>query len=650
MKSTKYNLFHIREHYFYLSAIYGKLDILWFMLLMMWKLIWFDKTLAIPNIRLTTADMIVAFGTLLLILGWTFWLSKRWRTLILLLLNIVLTIIIFADLVYFRYFQDFISIPVLLQAKQVSSLSESIFSLVYITDLWLIIDWLIVFPLSILYFYISPKKNVYPTLRSTWRMRLLQSMLSLIIGTTMLTVPIYQATNTWATGILVGNWWNAAVYNITGLFGFHGYDIYRYTKDNWFHKTTMSQAEMDNIQQWFNNHRPNMVGSPATFGKYKDCNVIIVQVEALENFVIGRSINGQEITPNMNKLLQSSLYFKRFFHQTGQGRTSDADFIVNSSLYPLPTGSVFMRYPNQTYDMIPAILKTAGYTTGAYHAYDAGFWNRYFIYPNMGYDYFMNRTDYKMDEPLGWSLGDKSFFHQSVAHIKKKSLPFYSFLTTLTSHHPYKLPVAEQKLKVTPYQNTIFGDYLQSIHYVDAALGEMIQDLKQRDLWNKTIWIMYGDHDNSIHDREPLAHMLGRKIDEFDMIEMKNQVPLIVHLPDNAQVGTYDTISSQIDIAPTLLHWLGIESKDKYMMGQHLLHPKQRLVVLRNGSFTDGNVFYVPSADGLFEHGVCFDYQTRQPIYIDVCKSLAEKAKQHLALSDLIITRNAIKQLRAKEK
>ncbi|MCE5171088.1 LTA synthase family protein [Paenibacillus profundus] len=642
-----------------LLSLVGRLDIVWFVVLILWKLIWFDKALSIPNMAMSTSDFWVALGAVLIVGGWTLWLSARWRTLALMILNVLLTILIFSDLVYFRYFQDFISVPVLLQAAQVSSLGDSIASLIMLKDGLLFIDWIVVIPLSIVTFRMLSKErraqsSSYILPGSSRRRpkiitRLISGIVSIAIGSLLIAVPVQQATSTWAKGLFAGHWWNASIYNVTGLLGFHGYDVYRYAKDNWFSGATISAEELAGAKQWFADHRADRQGPPVSFSKYKDSNVIIVQAEAFENFVIGKKINGQEITPHLNALLKESMYFNRFFHQTGQGRTSDADFGVNGSLHPLPTGSVFIRYPNQTYDMLPGTLKSAGYETGAYHAYDAGFWNRYLMYNNMGYDFFMSRKDYKVDEPLGWSVGDKSFLRQSVARMAEAQNPFYSFLITLTSHHPYKLPESAQQLNVDPHKDTIFGDYLQAIRYVDDAVGEMIADLKQRGLWDKTIWVLYGDHDNSIGDREPLAQFLGHDISDLDMLEMKNQVPLIVHLPDGANAGTYDTPSGQLDIAPTILHWLGIDAGDKYMMGHNLLDPNNRLVVLRNGSFTDGNVFYVPSADGLFENGTCFDYSTRQTTAVSRCEPLEAEAKHRLSISDQVITHNLIKQFRQGE-
>lgn len=635
------------------AALFGWLSFVFFLASMMGKLIYFNRTLAIPNMAMNRDDYLVALGALLIAGSWTFWAKERWRPLLLLLLNFALTLLIFADLIYFRYFQDFITIPVLLQAAQVSSLGESIASLIHGKDVRLFLDWLALIPLTIGHFRIQSREYRYQRSASSGRRnrrRMLQraaaGLLAIVVGTVLVAVPVKQATSTWAKGLFSSVWWSASVYNITGLLGFHGYDVYRYVKENMMGGASLSEAEIKDAEAWFAAHRPDRQGPASSFGRYAGSNVIIVQAEAFENFVIGAKVNGQEITPNLNALRRDSLYFTRFFHQTGQGRTSDADFGVNAGLHPLPSGSVFIRYPGQTYDTLPAMLRSEGYHTGAFHAYDAGFWNRYIMYQNMGYDFFMSKKDYVLDEPVGWTVGDKSFFRQSIERMSSEPQPFYSFLITLASHHPYKLPESVQKLDVGPYKDTMFGDYLQSMHYVDEAVGEMVADLKQRGLWDKTIWVFYGDHDNSIGETEPLSWLLGHPISKLDMLEMKNQVPLFIHLPDGAQSGAYDTVAGQLDVAPTLLHWLGIDSADAHMMGHNLVLPDRRLVVLRNGSYTNGSIFYVPSADGLFEHGTCFDYAAREKTDVARCQPYEAEAKRRLTVSDHVITHNLIKRFR----
>ncbi|CAM2961614.1 LTA synthase family protein [Paenibacillus sediminis] len=622
--------------------------------LILFKLVFIHHNLNIPNIDMGPLDYIIAIGSILLASFWVFWLPPRGRSVAYVILNVLLTALIFSDLVYYRYFQDFITVPVLLQAGQVDSLGDSIESLLKWTDLIFFIDWLLYIPYQVLAKTRSRRDSIHdsyiprPLFLKQALKRTFAGIAVFVLGCILTFAPIKDYTSTWAKGIFEGNWWNLSLYNVTGLLGFHGYDIYRYGKEHFGPKKELPQAELDEIKDWFAVRSNELHVKNDTFGAYSGSNVMVVQVEAMMNFMIGQSINGQEITPNFNKLMKESMYFSNYYHQTGQGRTSDADFSTNTSLHPLGAGSVFVRYPDSKYDSLSSILDEKGYETAVFHAYDSSFWNRYTMYKEMGYDHFYSIKDFKIDEPLGWSLGDKSFLKQSLNMMKSDRQPFYSFLITLSSHHPYKLAKETQKLNVGEFEGTIFGDYLQSIHYVDEALGEMVQQMKEQGLWDNTILFIYGDHDNSINDKDDYEKFLHKPISNLDMEQIMNQVPLLVHLPDGRNGGETKTqAEGQLDLTPSVLHLLGIQAEHYYMMGNNLFDDQQKdkLVVLRSGAFSDSKVFYIPSADNIFENGSCYDLSTRQMTDVNVCRRGYEEGQKRLNISDKVITYDLLARL-----
>ncbi|MGG6313935.1 LTA synthase family protein [Paenibacillus macerans] len=654
----------------FIAAIFFKLAIL-------------HSNLHARYIDMNLLDDLIAIGSAMLVSFWTLWLPPRGRGIALGVLNVLLTALIFADLVYYRYFGDFLTVPVLLQAGQVGELGDSIRQLIRPADLWLIADWAAWLGLKAVLLAMGRsgghrQGQLYGALGSGYgygygtgngagspfsfgagnnRMngrrrrlgRLSGGVAAFVLGFVLTMGPIRFYTQTWAVGLFENNWWNVSLYNVTGLLGFHYYDASRYVKEHLGGAKTVSTAERDEIREWFDAAKERRQVNNETFGAYAGSNVIVIQAEAFMNFMIGKEIWGQEITPNFNELMKDSMYFANYYHQTGQGRTSDADFASHSSLHPLPTGSVAVRYPNHAYDVLPQILKTqAGYTTGAFHAYEGSFWNRNNMYQAMGYDRFYSKKDYTLDEPLGWSLGDKSFFRQSLAFMSQEKQPFYSFLITLSSHHPYTLPADLQVLDTGDFKGTIFGDYLQSVHYVDAALGELVEGLKRDGFWDNTILYFYGDHDNSITGKEDYEKFLGKPLTDLDMHQIMNQVPLLIHLPDGKQAGIYEEPAGQLDMTPSLLHLLGIPSAPYYMMGNNLFagSPEDRLVVLRSGAFTDGKLYYIPSADNLFANGSCFDLGSRERTDIEPCRAPHEEAMKRLRISDVLITSNLIEDFR----
>ncbi|MFP3340138.1 hypothetical protein R0J91_19325, partial [Micrococcus sp. SIMBA_131] len=67
-------------------------------------------------------------------------------------------------------------------------------------------------------------------------------------------------------------------------------------------------------------------------------NLILISLESTQAFMLNGSVNGEEATPFLNKLKEDSFFFPNFYHQTAQGKTSDAEFMIDSSLYPLSGG------------------------------------------------------------------------------------------------------------------------------------------------------------------------------------------------------------------------------------------------------------------------------------------------------------------------
>lgn len=631
-----------------------------FMILMLSKLVFLHHSLNLKNIDMGTADYLVAAGALLLLSFWTLWLPSKGRIAALTLLNMLVTGLMFADLVFFRYFEDFITIPVLMQAGQVSSLGESIRSLIHAKDLFFFVDWFILVPWAASVILRKRRDlSAFPEwspvsavrARRSLFIRAASGLTAFILGLVLTFGPILQASKTWAAGLFAGNWWNVSIYNVTGLLGFHGYDAYRFARDQ-FGGGSLDEKVTADIRARMDDKRRSRASdedkSPL-FGKYKGSNVMVIQVEALMNFMINQSLNGQEITPNLNRLVKESMYFSQFYHQTALGRTSDADFVTQSSLLPLPAGSVFTRFPSHNYDTMPSILKDNGYAANVFHSYESSFWNRHVVYKEMNYDRFFSKNDFKQDEMVGWSVSDSSFFRQSLDMMKDIPQPFYSFLITLSSHHPYTMPKDEQKLNTGDFQGTMFGDYLQSIHYVDRTIGELEEQMKAQGLWDRSILVIYGDHDSSIPEKDDYEKFLGKPLSDLDMEQIMNQVPLLVRLPGGEQAGADPKPSGMMHIAPTIYHLLGISSEPYYLMGDSLTSSEERLVPLRSGAYASSRFFYIPAESGRFEDGTCYLMPDGKPGDVEACRPGFEESRTMLHMSDMIITHDLLKTFRQEQ-
>ena len=115
------------------------------------------------------------------------------------------------------------------------------------------------------------------------------------------------------------------------------------------------------------------------------------------------------------------LYFPNVYHQTHEGRTSDAEFIVNTSLYPVKSGSVYTRFPGNQFNALSQSLNEAGYDTASMHFFRKNFWNRDDFYDNIRFNHFFSDKDYPDQSIIGMALNDQEFLNTSVGFMEELS-------------------------------------------------------------------------------------------------------------------------------------------------------------------------------------------------------------------------------------
>ena len=99
----------------------------------------------------------------------------------------------------------------------------------------------------------------------------------------------------------------------------------------------------------------------------------------------------------------------------------------------------YTLYQDNNYDGLPWKLKEKGYSTFAVHGYEGEFWNRRNAYPNQGIDKYYAMEELDTSDIIGLGISDESMFHQAVGIMKEQNTPFFSFLITLTNHHPFEI-------------------------------------------------------------------------------------------------------------------------------------------------------------------------------------------------------------------
>lgn len=535
------------------------------------------------------------------------------------------SLILYFNLIFYRSFTDFLTIPQLFQMSNLADLSSSILSLIKFYDIFLFTDFLIIWMASKNFSFTdySKRRKIFATVVS----------LLLVSGNFLLAEmerpQLLQ--RAFDREYLVKN---------IGIFYYHIYDVFinsiMHTQ-----RVLADGNDIDEIKRYIK-HKKSTEENTNLSGVAKGRNIIFISAESLQSFVIDNELHGEEITPFLNRFIShpDTFYFENFYHQTAQGKTSDSEFITENSLYPIASGAVFFTHGQNEFFAMPKILKNENYQSVVFHANTDTFWNRNQMYESLGIDQFYDVSYYDVDETnqVGWGLKDKAFFSQTIAYLQQLEQPFYAKLITLTNHFPFELDEEDRTLQPFDSESDTLNNYFPTVRYTDEAIEQFFLDLKMTGLYDNSIIIIMGDHDGiSANHHKAMAEFLNKEeITPYDQMQLQ-RVPLFIHIPGLNKGRVMSTIGGQIDLKPTLLHLLGIESSDDISFGNNLFSTvENKYIGFRNGNFV--------SEKFLYTNATCYDRMTGEVLAYDEhfneenpCTAMKEKVEIELIYSDQII-------------
>ncbi|WP_070120990.1 LTA synthase family protein [Bacillus marinisedimentorum] len=545
--------------------------------------------------------------------------SGRAQQYALVAINFLMSFLLYANIAYYRFFNDFITVPVLMQAKKNGGqLGGSALALMSPLDILYFADTILLLAIVLM-----KKVETQPKLAA-------RPLTGLFVAAMLIFSVNLGLANIDRPQLLTRTFDRNYIVKYLGAYNFTIYDIFLNTKST----TQRAMADSNDIAEVENfvkaNHaRPN----PKYFGKAKDMNVIYISLESLQNFVLDYRVDGQEVTPFMNSLKRdpNTFFFENVFHQTGQGKTSDAEFMIANSLFGMPQGSVFINKAQNVYQAAPAILKSEGYTSATFHGNDMSFWNRSEMYKSLGVDRFYDSASYNMtpEATHNYGLKDKPFFEESIPYLKELPQPFYTKFLTLTNHFPFTMDEGDTPFPAEDTNDNVVNYYFQTANYLDQALEQFFNDLKASGLYDNTMIVMYGDHYGiSSNHNTAMGEITGEEITPYKNAQLQ-RVPVFIHIP-GVKGEKVDEYGGQLDIRPTMLHLLGVDTKDYISLGTDLLSEQHKeLVPFRNGDFVTPEYTQVDSK--------CYENETGELIDESKCTYYGDKASQMLELSDRIV-------------
>ncbi len=190
-----------------------------------------------------------------------------------------------------------------------------------------------------------------------------------------------------------------------------------------------------------------------------------------------------------------------------------------------------------------------------------------FSYPEFDRTIFFSvpagrRHEYSQD-PVFWHR-DVHNVDAIIASLRQRDArrPFMRFLFFESTHAPYQFPAADAIAKpfgtvanyalMNPQRDIalMWNRYVNAAHFVDSQIGRLIDYLDTAGLLQNTIVVVTGDHGEEFLEHGHWGHGSA-------FVDQQMRVPLVMRVPGQ-RPRVIDTVTSHVDIVPSLLPALGV--------------------------------------------------------------------------------------------
>jgi len=284
-------------------------------------------------------------------------------------------------------------------------------------------------------------------------------------------------------------------------------------------------------------------------------NLVIFLQESLGAEYVG-CLGGMPLTPELDKLANEGLLLTNLYC-TGTRSVRGIEAVLTGFL-PSPSESVVKLSGSQMgFATIAEILKRKGYNTSFIYGGMANFDNMGSFFNGNGIDNIIDEvsfdkdgTDYALKGTWGYS--DEDLVVKANNYYKSLGdKPFFSLMFSTSNHEPFEFPDGQIELYEQP-KNTVHN----AMKYADFSIGKFFELAKKEDYFKNTVFIVVADHNTRTYGKNLVP------INKF-------RIPGLIIGPDVPKGKTYDKLTSQIDIPPTLLSMIGMETEHP-MVGRNI--------------------------------------------------------------------------------
>lgn len=314
-------------------------------------------------------------------------------------------------------------------------------------------------------------------------------------------------------------------------------------------------------------------------GKYEGYNLIFIVAESFSPYAVR-----EDITPTLYKMVHEGYHFTDFYAPSWDVSTSDGEYAALTGL--IPKSGVWSFTKAAKIDLpfvLGNLLNESGYKTAAYHNHTYTYYNRHLSHPNLGYDYKGVGNGLEMTN--FWPASDLEMMEKTVPEYIDHQ-PFHTYYLTVSGHKFYtftgNMMAYKNKSLVEglPYSEQGRA-YLATQIELDKALENLLSQLQEADIADKTLIALCTDHYPYGLDDSTIDELAGHEVEEnFELYKSA-----FILYTEGMEPVTVGRPCSTLDILPTLSNLLGLEYDSRLLMGRDVFSGSEPLVIFRNRSF-----------------------------------------------------------------
>ena len=282
-------------------------------------------------------------------------------------------------------------------------------------------------------------------------------------------------------------------------------------------------------------------------------NLILILVESLSTYPINKYFKGIELTPNINRLIKESYFNSNMASEAILGESSDGQFIYLTGLLPLKRGVTINEIKAQhittfiaiAHQQIPSLYSQMTIPT------DKNAWSQESMCQKYGINTLFSKEQYSHRIEDEW-LNDKQLFEFATETDKNLKPPFISLVLTSSMHSPYYKSYEEFQIDYPAYFSTELKHYLDNVHYMDKYLGYYLLSLQKYPWYKECTIIITADHKPN-----------GPKLNAYNK-DLFTTLPLIIiHPPHEYEGKMNDKPIYQTSLFPSIIDMLHLDSEWK---------------------------------------------------------------------------------------